>query len=46
MSQERLNRLGILVIKNEMLEEIKYKNLISQLHIKNKKRFLMKYIII
>ena len=30
MSQERLNRLGILVIKNEMLEELKYKNLISQ----------------
>ena len=45
MSQERLNRLGILVIKNKMLEELKYKNLISQLHIK-KKRFLMKYIII
>ena len=44
MSQERLDRLGILVIKNEMLEELKYKNLISQLHIK--KRFLMKYIII
>ena len=29
MSQERLDRLGILVIKNEMLEKLKYKNLIS-----------------
>ena len=36
MSQERLNRLGILVIKNKLLEELKYKNLISQLHIKKK----------
>ena len=36
MSQERLDRLGILVIKNEMLGELKYKNLISQLHIKKK----------
>ena len=29
MSQERLNGLAILSIKNEMLEELKYKNLIS-----------------
>ena len=29
MSQERLSRLAILSIKNEMLEELKYKNLIS-----------------
>ena len=30
MSQERLRRLDILLIKNEMLEELEYKNLISQ----------------
>ena len=30
MSQERLRRLDILLIKNEMLEEFEYKNLISQ----------------
>ena len=30
MSQERLRRLAILLIKNEMLEELEYKNLISQ----------------
>ena len=30
MSQERLCRLDILLIKNEMLEELEYKNLISQ----------------
>ena len=29
MSQERLRRLAILLIKNEMLEELEYKNLIS-----------------
>ena len=29
MSQERLSRLAILSIKKEMLEELKYKNLIS-----------------
>ena len=30
MSQERLSRLAILSIKNEMLKELEYKNLISQ----------------
>ena len=30
MSQERLSGLTILSIENEMLEELKYKNLISQ----------------
>ena len=30
MSQERLNGLVILLIKKEMLEELEYKNLISQ----------------
>ena len=30
MSQERLSGLAILSIENEMLEELKYKNLISQ----------------
>ena len=30
MSQERLRKLAILLIKNEMLEELEYKNLISQ----------------
>ena len=29
MSQERLNELAILSIEKEMLEELKYKNLIS-----------------
>ena len=31
MSQERLSGLTILSIENEMLEELEYKNLISQL---------------
>ena len=30
MSQERLSGLAILFIEKEMLEELKYKNLISQ----------------
>ena len=30
MSQERISRLAILSIENEMLEELEYKNLISQ----------------
>ena len=30
MSQEKLSGLDILSIKNEMLEELEYKNLISQ----------------
>ena len=30
MSQERLRKLARLLIKNEMLEELEYKNLISQ----------------
>ena len=30
MSQERLNRLAILLIENKMLEELEYKNLIKQ----------------
>ena len=30
MSQEKLSRLAILSIENEMLEELEYKNLISQ----------------
>ena len=30
MSQERLSGLAILSIKNEMLKELEYKNLISQ----------------
>ena len=30
MSQERLNGLAILSIEKEMLEELEYKNLISQ----------------
>ena len=30
MSQERISGLAILSIENEMLEELKYKNLISQ----------------
>ena len=30
MSQERLNGLTILSIENEILEELEYKNLISQ----------------
>ena len=31
ISQERLSELAILSIENEMLEKLKYKNLISQL---------------
>ena len=31
MSQEKLSELTILLIENEMLEELEYKNLISQL---------------
>ena len=31
MSPERLSELAILLIENEMLEELEYKNLISQL---------------
>ena len=30
MSQEKLSGLAILLIENQMLEEFKYKNLISQ----------------
>ena len=30
MSQERWSKLAILLIENEMLEELEYKNLISQ----------------
>ena len=30
MSQERLSKLAILSIKNEILNELEYKNLISQ----------------
>ena len=30
MSQEKLSRLAILSIENEMLEELEYKNLINQ----------------
>ena len=30
MSQERLSELAILQIKNEILKELEYKNLISQ----------------
>ena len=30
MSQERLSKLAILSIENEILEELEYKNLISQ----------------
>ena len=33
MSQERLNGLPILSIENEILEELEYKNLISQFFI-------------
>ena len=31
MSQEKLSELAILSIENEILEKLKYKNLISQL---------------
>ena len=31
MSPERLSELAILLIENKMLEELEYKNLISQL---------------
>ena len=31
ISQERLSELAILLIENEMLEELEYKNLINQL---------------
>ena len=34
MSQERLSRLVIVSIENEMLVELEYKNLISILHLK------------
>ena len=30
MSQERLSELAILSIENELIEELEYKNLISQ----------------
>ena len=39
MSQERLSGLIILSIEKEMLEELKYKNLISKiLHLKKQKK--------
>ena len=38
MSQERLSGLGILSIEKEMLEKLKYKNLISNLHLKKQEK--------
>ena len=38
MSQERLSGLAILSIKNEMLKELEYKNLISQFASKKAKK--------
>ena len=42
MSQERLRRLAILLIKNEMLEELEYKNLISQFASQNARKIYFK----
>ena len=38
MSQERLSGLAILSIKNVMLKELEYKNLISQFASKNARK--------
>ena len=38
MSQERLSELAILLIEKEMLEELGYKNLISQFASKNERK--------
>ena len=38
MSQERLSALAILLIEKEMLEKLKYKNLISNLHLKKQEK--------
>ena len=42
MSQERLSELAILLIENEMLEELGYKNLISQFASKNTRKINFK----
>ena len=42
MSQERLSELDILSIKNEMLEELEYKNLISQFASQNVRKINFK----
>ena len=41
MSQERLSGLDILSIKNEMLEELEYKNLISQFASQNARKIIL-----
>ena len=38
MSQEKLSGLVILLIENEMLEELEYKNLISQFTFQNARK--------
>ena len=43
MSQERLSELAILLIEKEMLEELGYKNLISQLASKNARKIDFKW---
>ena len=43
MSQERLNGLAILLIEKEMLEELKYKNLISNFASQKARKIDFKY---
>ena len=43
MSQERLSKLAILSIENEMLEELEYKNLISQFASQNARKIDFKW---
>ena len=43
MSQERLSKLAILLIEKEMLEELGYKNLISQFASKNARKIDFKW---
>ena len=42
MSQERLSGLAILSIENEILEELEYKNLISQFFISKARKIYSK----
>ena len=42
MSQEILSELAILLIENEMLEELEYKNLISQFVSQNVRKIYFK----
>ena len=43
MSQKRLSRLAILLIEKEMLEELEYKNLISQFASQNARKIDFKW---